>query len=254
MALNEGIRTFIAGEALYARRRVKIEAGTTSDPPEVVYADAGEAAIGITEYAVADGDRVAVRLTGQSGTAEFSSSGAFSRGAMLYAADDGQVDDTGHGPPVGIAIEAATAADNLVEGIQVDGDFGFYTEPDPALLVTSLTYKGVTRQGVAASAGSYGDIYYMNASGEYALANVSTAATSPGICVLLQDCGAGSTVLFLFKGVVMDSNWTFTPGDIVYLDSGTAGDVSQTAPTTKQPLGWAAHKNKLVFDPDWNVA
>ena len=44
----EGARTFINGEAarIEAYRRVKVKSGTTTTPPEVVYADAGEAAIG----------------------------------------------------------------------------------------------------------------------------------------------------------------------------------------------------------------
>jgi hypothetical protein len=67
---NEGIRTFLAGEDLEARRRVKIKSATTTTPPEVVYADAGEDYIGVTEYAVESGDPIACRLNTYPGTLE----------------------------------------------------------------------------------------------------------------------------------------------------------------------------------------
>lgn len=47
-----GYKAFTAGEALAAKRRVKIKAGTVTTPPEVEYSDAGEVWIGVTEYAV----------------------------------------------------------------------------------------------------------------------------------------------------------------------------------------------------------
>ena len=59
---SEGPRNFIAGEDLEAYRRVKIESGTTTSPPEVVYADAGEACIGTTLAPAKDGESVAVKM------------------------------------------------------------------------------------------------------------------------------------------------------------------------------------------------
>lgn len=106
--MNEGIKTFTAGEALAARRRVKIESGTVTTPPEVVYADAGEDFIGVTEYAVADGDQVSVRLNNYPGTFEIECvvDSAIARGTVLYGANDGKISDASSGTAQGIAVEA----------------------------------------------------------------------------------------------------------------------------------------------------
>ena len=114
---NEGVRTFKAGEALEAKRRVKIESGTTNDPPEVVYADAGEDYVGITEYAVADEEPIAVRLVTCPGTfeVEVAVSSAIARGTVLYGAADGKLSDASSGSAQGIALEAAGASGDHLE-------------------------------------------------------------------------------------------------------------------------------------------
>lgn len=102
-------RTFIAGEDLAAHRRVKLSAST------VVYADAGEAFVGITEYAVASGEEVAVKLPNSEGTFEIEAAGTFANGAQLYGAADGKADDVAIGQILGTALEAATAGGDIVE-------------------------------------------------------------------------------------------------------------------------------------------
>jgi hypothetical protein len=107
MSYNEGIATFKAGEALEAKRRVKVESGTTNDPPEVLYADAGEDFVGVTEYAVADGDMVAVKMNNAPGIFEIEClvDSAIARGAVLYGGADGRVTDASSGTAQGIALE-----------------------------------------------------------------------------------------------------------------------------------------------------
>jgi hypothetical protein len=113
---NEGGKlTFLAGEALTEKTRVKIESGTTTTPPEVVYADQGEQAIGVCDFAVADGAYCTVILQGYGGSLEGVANDTFSIGATLYAHDDGQISDTSSGSAIGIAKEAATAAGDIVE-------------------------------------------------------------------------------------------------------------------------------------------
>jgi hypothetical protein len=53
-------QTFLAGEALAENTRVRIKAGSTTTPPEVVAATSGQAAIGITQGAAASGKSIAV--------------------------------------------------------------------------------------------------------------------------------------------------------------------------------------------------
>ena len=112
---TEGVLTLEAGEALIARRRVKVESGTVTDPVEVVYADAGEQHIGTSEAAAADGALVAIRPRTMNGSQLVTAAGAFSRGAVLYGAADGKVDDASSGSAIGVALEAATADGDIVE-------------------------------------------------------------------------------------------------------------------------------------------
>ncbi|MBN2397097.1 MAG: hypothetical protein JXI32_01850 [Deltaproteobacteria bacterium] len=104
---NEGIKTFTAGEDLEAKRRVKIKSGTTSTPPELVYADAGEDWIGVTRYAVDSGDPIAVKLNNYPGTFEIECvvDSEIARGTVLYGAADGKVSDAASGTAQGIAME-----------------------------------------------------------------------------------------------------------------------------------------------------
>jgi hypothetical protein len=112
MSYNKGIKTFKAGTDLEARRRVKIEGGTTNDPPEVVYAGAGEEFIGVTEYAVLDGEDIAVKLRNSGGAFEIEClvDSAIARGTVLYGGANGVVTDASSGSAQGIALE--TGVDN----------------------------------------------------------------------------------------------------------------------------------------------
>ena len=108
--------TFTAGEDLLPKRRVKIETGTTTDPPEVIYADAGEQHIGITgNESTDDGDAVSIQPINATGTYEGTAKTALARGAVLYGAADGKIDDTSSGSAIGITIEAATADGDVIE-------------------------------------------------------------------------------------------------------------------------------------------
>lgn len=104
-------KTFTSGEALAIYRRVKLSAGT------VVYADAGDPYIGITQEAVAITQPVNIRLRTAAGTCKVTAAGTFSAAAQLYGADDGKVDDVAAGQVFGIALEAATAANDILEAV-----------------------------------------------------------------------------------------------------------------------------------------
>jgi hypothetical protein len=110
-------KTFTAGEDLEAKRRVKIKSGTTTSPPEVEYADAGEVPAGVTEYAVDSGDLVAVKLWNEGGTFEVESiiGTAIAVGASLYGAADGRLSDTVSSTAQATAMEAAAADNDHIE-------------------------------------------------------------------------------------------------------------------------------------------
>lgn len=120
MSSTNYIQTFYAGEALAAKRRVKINTSspaTTTDPPEVVYSDAGEDYIGVTEYAAASGELVAVKLVNAPGSFEICCDigSAIGRGTTLYGAADGKVSDTSSGSAQGVSKVAAASDGDIIE-------------------------------------------------------------------------------------------------------------------------------------------
>jgi hypothetical protein len=113
---NDGVRTLQAGEALAKHRLVKLDAAAR----DVVYADAadGLSAIGSTEYAVANDEQVAVRLCNAPGTCKLVASAAITVNAKLKAANDGKIAAAGTTATetvIGLAIEAATADNDIIE-------------------------------------------------------------------------------------------------------------------------------------------
>lgn len=109
------VLTMTAGEALTQKTRVKIKSGTTTTPPEVEYADQGDMGIGVVEKGVASGALVAVRIYNWGGSLEGVANDSFSIGATLYSHNDGQISDSSSGSAIGIALEAAGNADEIVE-------------------------------------------------------------------------------------------------------------------------------------------
>ncbi len=114
---NEGVKTFTAGADLEGRRRVKLKSGTTTTPPEVEYAGAGEDYIGVTEYAAKSGETIAVRLKNDSGTFEVECTvgTAITIGTSLYGAADGRVSDATSGSIQFTALQAAGASNEHIE-------------------------------------------------------------------------------------------------------------------------------------------
>ena len=114
-------RTFIAGSAALARRvLVKLASSvlvvntkTSTDLP-----------IGVTEYAADASEAVAIRLLNAGGTVELVAAGAISADAVVYAADDGEIQAlpsaAGTYLQIGIALEAASADQDIIEVLPWD--------------------------------------------------------------------------------------------------------------------------------------
>ena len=117
MSWNEGAKAFIAGADIEARRRVKLKSGTTTTPPEVVHAGAGEDFIGVSKYAVKSGQSLALRLKNSAGTqeVEVTVSTAIAAGTTLYGADGGKLSDAASGSAQAVALEAAQASGQHLE-------------------------------------------------------------------------------------------------------------------------------------------
>lgn len=106
---NNNPKTLLSGEALAAHRLVKLSGST------VVYADAGEQAVGVTNAAYASGAHTAFDVINKEGTVKVTASGAISAGAAIFPAADGKITATPNGASIGFALEAATADDDVIE-------------------------------------------------------------------------------------------------------------------------------------------
>ena len=110
--LDGNYKAFTAGGALGIFTLVKLTSGVLS------LAALGEEFIGVLmQEAFAAGDVCNVRLRSGSGTCKMKASGAFSQGAVVYGRASGLIDDisTTSAIRAGIALEAATAANDIVE-------------------------------------------------------------------------------------------------------------------------------------------
>jgi hypothetical protein len=115
MAENYGLRTYTANGALGANVRVKLTSESATVPPQVEVAGLGEQHIGVTEFAVASGSPVTIRLRTYPGTQEMVAADSFAVGATLYGAASGKVSDSSSGSAIGIAMEAAGQDGDVVE-------------------------------------------------------------------------------------------------------------------------------------------
>ncbi|MFA6416465.1 MAG: hypothetical protein WCW56_03205 [Candidatus Paceibacterota bacterium] len=107
---------------------------------------------------------------------------------------------------------------------------------------------------VAANDQGIGAPLYVQANGQFNMANATTSATAP--CVALaMDTGTGSKRVLL-HGVLRNDTWNWTTGPgtagLVYLST-TAGVLTQTKPSGTdeviQPVGWALSDDCLYFSP-----
>jgi hypothetical protein len=114
--MREGsVGTFTANGAIGDKIRVKLTAGSTTNPPQVEVAGVGEQHIGISEYAAADTDLISIRFRTAPGTQEATASKVITQGSVLYGAAAGKVSDASSGTAIGLAIEAASGDGHVIE-------------------------------------------------------------------------------------------------------------------------------------------
>lgn len=114
---DDGRITVKAAEKLENKRRVKVDtSATTASPVKVVYADAGEDFLGVTERSGATDDLIAVKLQSAPGTFEIEVviDSAIAVGTTLYGAADGKVSDASSGSAQGEAMQSASASNDHI--------------------------------------------------------------------------------------------------------------------------------------------
>ena len=179
MGWNEGKKAFTTSAAVSAKRLVKM--ASTGLVAHCTAADA-DTAIGVTDYAAASGADVGVKLLNFPGTFEMTAVAAITSGAAVYQAADGKVSMTPvAGGKIGIAIEAATADNDIIEVLP---------------LVTSAENAVEAVQTVIASGAiTPGAVTYLNSAGG-AIAGTLADDTVPGrlTTIVMQEATASSTV------------------------------------------------------------
>lgn len=170
--------TLTAGESIPQFSRVRIDA-----TGEARLAGAVDGWVGVAVQTAAVGERVAVLSRNQAGSVGFIAAGAVTIGAPLYPAASGRVTATApeFGPPIGVALGAASGAGAFIEATMVS-PFG------PLLLGRTATGAGPidfdTRLGVNPS---YVQCVIRNASGNQRLAT-TLSYPSAGV-VRVADAG-----------------------------------------------------------------
>lgn len=119
--------TALANEDMAKFRRVRMTAGGSStSPPTVGYARAGETGIGITRAAVPasstapnTSSTVGVILLTKDGTLPMIADGAVTAMALVYPAGNGKATATVTGQPLGRALQAASADGDYIEVLPI---------------------------------------------------------------------------------------------------------------------------------------
>ncbi len=180
--------TFIANVELAQKLRVAITSGTTSSPPNVGIAGVGDAGIGINDVLTAITKLCVVEPLNKSGTLEMVANGVIAEGADVYPAAAGKISATSAGGKLGVALEAATADDDIIEvlvypdPIQVTGTAG----------TTSIATTGATSEYMIAP--KSGTLVGIDFSSLAALAASDTNYITWSV-VNLGQAGAGSTAM-----------------------------------------------------------
>jgi hypothetical protein len=161
MSENSGLRTYTANGALGSNVRVKLTAESATVPVQVEIAGLAAQHVGITEFAVASGDPVTVRLRTYPGTQEVVAADSFAVGAVLYGAANGKVTDNSAqaGSAIGQAMEAAGHDGDVVEMVPFNvlsttsatvsvEDTGNFTSTETVEAALAEIYQGLlTAQG-----------------------------------------------------------------------------------------------------------
>ena len=215
-------KTFVAEEALEEHRLVKLS--TTED--QVVYCDAGDDPVGVTQAAAAINTRVPVKLLNAPGTFKVEAAGAWSIADVLYAAADGKVDDDPQGAPLFRALEAAGAAGDKKEvygpvGIsQATGDTVEVIGGAGDIVALNLVYASDQTDNIMTVLKAQG-----TAAGHFADYICPNAITAAAKGVALKK--------FLLSGIDTSAG---SVGDPVYLSDSAAGGYTLTKPTATDKI------------------
>ncbi len=155
------------------------------------------------------------------------STGAAWEDCEYVLADHDHTGDAGDGGKINLLLTPAPAGDTTVSGI----------------IAPFTAHENV----------AFGDVCYVNADGEMAKADADAAASSLVVAMAAAAINADASGSFLLLGIARNDAWNWTVGGTLYLDTTTAGGMTQTAPSGTDDvvivLGVATHADRVLFRP-----
>jgi hypothetical protein len=220
---DTGFKSFTAtAVAIEANVRVAQDSSGT-----IAKASATDLGIGWTQAYIAASGTGTIKLIGAPGTQLAQAAGPITRGAQLYAAADGEVDDTGTYKIPFIAGEAATAQGDVIEIVPVTDSYA-----------STLVFQASDVGTLAATGNSQGT----GAAITKAITYVTAADDTTG--VVLPSCAAG--LVYVVHNTVANKHLHIFPasGDnIIPIGADTAMQLAASSTAIFWGLGttnWAA--------------
>lgn len=139
---------------------------------------------------------------------------------------------------------------------QADADARYVPVTLTAAPSSDHSVSGIQANFTAGEALVFGDVCYLNGSGEMVKADADAAASGFVVGIAAAVIASGMVGPFLLFGFVRDDTWNWTPGSILYLST-TAGGITATAPSGGSdvilPLGVATHADRMLFSPSRTI-
>lgn len=202
----------------------------------------------------AGGTPSSITLTNATGTAAGLTAGTASAVAV------GGITGLGSNVATFLATPSSANLASAVTGETGSGALVFGTAPaiaSPQISLTAAhgsddTYTGTTITGLNAGATiAQWEAVYLGGSSTWLLADANGSSTYPARGLATAAYSNTNPATILVNGTVRNDAWNWTPGGTIYL-SGTAGDLTQTAPSTSgdkiQQVGFALTADIAYFD------
>jgi len=124
---------------------------------------------------------------------------------------------------------------------------------NPSSLTSDHTAIGAKATLTAGTALVFGEACYIGGDSKMEKTDADAEATSRCFAMALATIAENASGTFLLCGFVRDDSWDWAPGGYVYLDTETAGGLTQTAPNGTDDciviVGKAYTAHVMYFDP-----
>jgi hypothetical protein len=114
--------------------------------------------------------------------------------------------------------------------------------------------SGFLGKGVAGESLEAYKLAHLNSSGNWVYANASAESSMPAIGMTTGEIPSGKRGTFLLLGLVNNSAWNLTPGELLYA-SKTNGEITMTPPQESgdqvQVVGKVLSQTLIMFNPTY---